>query len=104
MGGDIAAWCAWQGLVVTLADTNRNALGSAVKRAEEARFMTHFDDEFGRKHADALAAIADRIGLSGALQLVPLAPLVAAAAFAIGKRNYASDLDRLNTLREQAKR
>ncbi|WP_233806124.1 MFS transporter [Paraburkholderia sp. HP33-1] len=46
--------------------------------------------------------IADRIGLLGALQLVPLAPLVAAAAFMIGKRNYAVDLDRLNTLREQA--
>jgi predicted MFS family arabinose efflux permease len=48
--------------------------------------------------------LADRIGLLGALQLVPLAPLVAAAAFSIGKRNYASDLDRLNTLREQAAR
>jgi len=33
MGGDIAAWCAWQGLLVTLADTNRNALGGAIKRA-----------------------------------------------------------------------
>jgi 3-hydroxyacyl-CoA dehydrogenase / enoyl-CoA hydratase / 3-hydroxybutyryl-CoA epimerase len=35
MGGDIAAWCAWQGLVVTLADTNRDAIGGAVKRAAE---------------------------------------------------------------------
>jgi 3-hydroxyacyl-CoA dehydrogenase/enoyl-CoA hydratase/3-hydroxybutyryl-CoA epimerase len=35
MGGDIAAWCAWQGLLVTLADTNRNAIGGAVKRAAE---------------------------------------------------------------------
>jgi 3-hydroxyacyl-CoA dehydrogenase/enoyl-CoA hydratase/3-hydroxybutyryl-CoA epimerase len=33
MGGDIAAWCAWQGLLVTLADTNPNAIGGAVKRA-----------------------------------------------------------------------
>ncbi|WP_250474950.1 MFS transporter [Caballeronia sp. GAFFF1] len=48
--------------------------------------------------------IADRIGLLGALQLVPFAPLVAAIAFFIGKRNYAGDLDRLNTLREQAVR
>ncbi|MBB5462161.1 MFS transporter [Paraburkholderia sp. Cpub6] len=48
--------------------------------------------------------IADRIGLLGALQLVPFAPLVAAAAFMIGKRNYSGDLDRLNTLREQAAR
>ena len=35
MGGDIAAWCAWQGLLVTLADTNRNAIGGAVKRAAQ---------------------------------------------------------------------
>jgi hypothetical protein len=38
------------------------------------------------------------------LQLVPFAPLVPAAAFFIGKRNYASDLDRLDALREQATR
>ncbi|SIT44331.1 Major facilitator superfamily MFS_1 [Paraburkholderia piptadeniae] len=48
--------------------------------------------------------VADRIGLLGALQLVPFAPLVAAIAFFIGKRNYAGDLDRLNALREQAMR
>jgi MFS family permease len=48
--------------------------------------------------------VADRIGLLGALQLVPFAPLVAAIAFFIGKRNYAGDLDRLNALREQALR
>jgi MFS family permease len=48
--------------------------------------------------------IADRIGLLGALQLVPFAPLIAAIAFVIGKRNYAGDLDRLNALREQAMR
>jgi 3-hydroxyacyl-CoA dehydrogenase/enoyl-CoA hydratase/3-hydroxybutyryl-CoA epimerase len=35
MGGDIAAWCAWQGLFVTLADTNRPAIGGAIKRAAE---------------------------------------------------------------------
>ena len=46
--------------------------------------------------------VADRIGLLGALQLVPFAPLVAAVAFFIGKRNYGVDLDRLSALREQA--
>jgi 3-hydroxyacyl-CoA dehydrogenase / enoyl-CoA hydratase / 3-hydroxybutyryl-CoA epimerase len=35
MGGDIAAWCAWHGFVVTLGDTNRNAIGGAIKRAAE---------------------------------------------------------------------
>jgi MFS family permease len=46
--------------------------------------------------------IADRIGLLGALQIVPLAPLVAAIAFFIGWRNYTRDLERVNALREQA--
>ncbi len=35
MGGDIAAWCAWHGLTVTLADMKAEPLGSAVKRAAE---------------------------------------------------------------------
>ncbi|MGH6675329.1 MAG: 3-hydroxyacyl-CoA dehydrogenase NAD-binding domain-containing protein, partial [Xanthobacteraceae bacterium] len=35
MGGDIAAWCAWQGFTVTLGDTNRSAIGGAVRRAAE---------------------------------------------------------------------
>lgn len=48
--------------------------------------------------------IADRIGLLGALQLVPFAPLIAAVAFFIGKRNYVRDLARLNALRQQAVR
>ncbi|PRY08530.1 MFS transporter [Paraburkholderia sp. BL25I1N1] len=46
--------------------------------------------------------VADRIGLLGALQLVPLAPLFAAIAFAIGRRSYRRDLDLVNTLREKA--
>ena len=33
MGGDIAAWCAWHGLSVTLADMKPEPLGAAVKRA-----------------------------------------------------------------------
>jgi len=35
MGGDIAAWCAWNGFTVTLGDTSANAIGGAVKRAAE---------------------------------------------------------------------
>lgn len=46
--------------------------------------------------------VADKIGLLGALQLVPFAPLLAAIVFAIGKRNYSSDLDRVAALREEA--
>jgi hypothetical protein len=48
--------------------------------------------------------VADRVGLLGALQLVPFAPLVAAVAFFIGKRNYGVDLDHVNALRERAGR
>ncbi len=33
MGGDIAAWCAWRGLNVTLADMKAEAVGGAVARA-----------------------------------------------------------------------
>jgi hypothetical protein len=48
--------------------------------------------------------VADRIGLLGALQLVPFASLIAAVAFFIGKRNYSADLDRLDALRDRAAR
>jgi MFS family permease len=46
--------------------------------------------------------VADRIGLLGALQLVPIAPLLAAVAFAIGRCSYKRDLDRVNGLNEKA--
>jgi hypothetical protein len=36
---------------------------SAEKRAEEARFVSDFDEDFGRRHAIALRAVADRVGL-----------------------------------------
>ncbi|WP_321795665.1 MFS transporter [Caballeronia sp. J97] len=48
--------------------------------------------------------VADRIGLLGALQLVPFAPLLAAIVFAIGKRHYTGDLDRVAALRDEAAR
>ena len=44
---------------------------------------------------------ADRIGLLGALQVVPLIALAAAAVFAIGHRNYEKDLQRIRTLQAQ---
>jgi len=39
--------------------------------------------------------IADRIGLLGALQIMPVVALAAAIAFASGKRSYAEDLKRV---------
>ncbi|MDD5295717.1 MAG: MFS transporter [Rhodocyclaceae bacterium] len=41
--------------------------------------------------------LADKFGLLFALQVMPLAPLLAMLAFAVGKRSYAADLERLNT-------
>ena len=35
MGGDIAAWCAWQGFSVTLADMKIEAIGQAIARAAD---------------------------------------------------------------------
>ena len=35
MGGDIAAWCAWHGFTVTLADMKEEPLGKAMARAAE---------------------------------------------------------------------
>lgn len=42
--------------------------------------------------------LADRIGLMGAMQIVPLIALGAASAFAIGKRHYAEDLQRIRAM------
>jgi MFS family permease len=57
--------------------------------------LTLANNLLGLAPAAVLAGIvADHIGLLGALQLVPLAPLAATAAFVIGRRNYACDLDR----------
>jgi|SRR5215510_1710192 len=36
---------------------------SAEKRAEEARFMTHFDEDFARRHEGALRALCGHVGL-----------------------------------------
>jgi glutathione synthase/RimK-type ligase-like ATP-grasp enzyme len=42
---------------------NADMMTNAAKRAEEERFMARFDEDFGRKHAEALSEIASRIGL-----------------------------------------
>jgi MFS family permease len=47
-------------------------------------------------------AIADRIGLLGALQIIPLVSLAAMLAFAIGRSRYVRDLNRIDALRGQA--
>jgi hypothetical protein len=42
---------------------NADMVGSAEKRAEEARFMASFDQDFAVRHATALRAIAERFDL-----------------------------------------
>lgn len=42
---------------------NAGMKADAAKRAEEAHFLTEFDNDFGRRHQAALAAIHERIGL-----------------------------------------
>jgi hypothetical protein len=42
---------------------NAGMMESAEKRAEEARFMAEFDETFALRHREALAGIAERVGL-----------------------------------------
>jgi glutathione synthase/RimK-type ligase-like ATP-grasp enzyme len=42
---------------------NAGMAGSAIKRAEEARFMADFDNGFARRHAETLRVIGERAGL-----------------------------------------
>jgi MFS family permease len=46
--------------------------------------------------------IADRIGLLGALQVIPCVSIAAMLAFAIGRARYVRDLSRIDALRGQA--
>jgi hypothetical protein len=43
---------------------NAGMTESAEKREEEARFMAEFDGDFARRHAEAIRAITDRVGLA----------------------------------------
>lgn len=52
MGGDIAAWCAWHGFIVSLADMKPEPLAGAIKRAAELYGKIGRDDR--RKVRDAL--------------------------------------------------
>ena len=52
MGGDIAAWCAWSGLTVTLTDVKPDPIGGAIKRAADLYGKIGHDDPL--KVRDAL--------------------------------------------------
>jgi 3-hydroxyacyl-CoA dehydrogenase/enoyl-CoA hydratase/3-hydroxybutyryl-CoA epimerase len=52
MGGDIAAWCAWHGFTVTLADMKQEPLAGAIKRAADLYGKINHGDR--KKTRDAL--------------------------------------------------
>ena len=52
MGGDIAAWCAWKGLTVTLGDVDPKPIGGAIRRA--AALYEKIGHKDGIKVRDAL--------------------------------------------------
>jgi 3-hydroxyacyl-CoA dehydrogenase/enoyl-CoA hydratase/3-hydroxybutyryl-CoA epimerase len=75
MGGDIAAWCAWNGFVVTLGDTSQNAIGGAIKRAAELY------GKIGRENSLRVRDSLDRLipdlkgdGISGADLIIEAVP------------------------------
>jgi 3-hydroxyacyl-CoA dehydrogenase/enoyl-CoA hydratase/3-hydroxybutyryl-CoA epimerase len=75
MGGDIAAWCAWQGFVVTLGDTNQNAIGGAIKRAAELYGKIGRDNR--RRVRDALDRLIPDLtggGVAGADLIIEAVP------------------------------
>ena len=70
MGGDIAAWCAWHGFVVTLADMKPEPLAAAIKKAADLYSKIAHGDR--RKVRDAL----DRLTPDLAGEGVPSADLI----------------------------
>jgi 3-hydroxyacyl-CoA dehydrogenase / enoyl-CoA hydratase / 3-hydroxybutyryl-CoA epimerase len=54
MGGDIAAWCAMQGLKVTLQDQSAERIAPAIKRAADALKKRLKDPRLVRKYMDLL--------------------------------------------------
>ncbi|NQE61243.1 3-hydroxyacyl-CoA dehydrogenase NAD-binding domain-containing protein [Caulobacter sp. RHG1] len=64
MGGDIAAWCAWNGLSVTLTDVKAAPIGGAIKRAAELYSKISHDDRL--KVRDALDRLVPDLRGEGA--------------------------------------
>ena len=54
MGGDIAIWCAYKGLRVSLHDPDENALADVVKRAQQLCQHKHLDESGERDVLDRL--------------------------------------------------
>jgi 3-hydroxyacyl-CoA dehydrogenase/enoyl-CoA hydratase/3-hydroxybutyryl-CoA epimerase len=74
MGGDIAAWCAYSGLTVTLADNQPKALGGAIKRAGALFARRHLRGKLLREAIDRLVPDPKGEGASGADLIIEAVP------------------------------
>jgi 3-hydroxyacyl-CoA dehydrogenase / enoyl-CoA hydratase / 3-hydroxybutyryl-CoA epimerase len=75
MGGDIAAWCAWNGFMVTLGDTSQNAIGGAIKRAAELYGKIGRDNSLRvRDSLDRLIPDLKGDGIAGADLIIEAVP------------------------------
>ena len=75
MGGDIAAWCAWRGLTVTLGDVDPKPIAGALKRAAKLyEKIGHADGIRVRDALDRLVPDPRQQGLSRADLVIEAAP------------------------------
>ena len=75
MGGDIAGWCAWQGLRVSLGDVEADPIGGAVRRAAELYDkIGHGDMARIRDALDRLIPDPDGHGIAAADLVIEAAP------------------------------
>ena len=75
MGGDIAAWCAWQGLTVTVGDVDPKPIGGAIKRAAELYAkIGHKDGIRVRDALDRLIPDPKGMGVAKADLVIEAAP------------------------------
>jgi 3-hydroxyacyl-CoA dehydrogenase/enoyl-CoA hydratase/3-hydroxybutyryl-CoA epimerase len=74
MGGDIAAWCAWKGFQVSLADTDPPALAAAIKRAGDLYEDMQASSREARDALDRLIPDFAGAGASSADIVIEAAP------------------------------
>ncbi len=74
MGGDIAGWCAFKGLRVTIHDPQTEMLASAVKRAAELCRKQHASDAKTRDVLDRLIPDPDNHGVAHADLIIEAVP------------------------------
>jgi 3-hydroxyacyl-CoA dehydrogenase/enoyl-CoA hydratase/3-hydroxybutyryl-CoA epimerase len=74
MGGDIAGWCAFQGLRVTLHDPESNTIADAVRRASDLCEKKHRSASETREVLDRLIPDPDNLGVTKADLVIEAVP------------------------------